>query len=532
MTLDKRYGLNLLQAAVFQGDYDTVLKAIALLGVSRFLTEMNLKTRGDGDAVFHGKSAIDFLSSLDEKRKDQAKIEKEYFAVVEKNLTLTELHRITDGERAVELVLNNTIDIDTPGLCNRTPLMMASLSSSSEFFETLIDLGADVNAQRTDDKVTPLYLASCWNHYMAVRLLLENGADANIQVRDGFSPLHIAAGKGFFNVVRLLIDGGSSIDLLNKTGRTPLREAVERKQNMIARLLLYHGADVNIPDNDGYTPFHCAASQGCSLTAELLIEKVSNVNLRTKRRRTPLYIAVKNQHEQLIKMLLEHKADVSMEYSENTEERIYLVRGTDRGKPAWHYVLVDKHLLGLFLKKTKGGSLDVKKFGTVLRSGWGQNAPAGTVDQILKEKNAMFEEIPGESLLHVACRNNDAVAIDLLVKHGAWNLNPRDAEGFTPLHIAAIHGNMQAVEKLVDLGADASQAEAVADLAQINEEYDIESFLRFKIGCLPEGKKREQVKETEEVELDVRLRNVLREAGSIGREVFQLAVESIHRAIT
>ena len=532
MTLDKRSGLNLLQAAVFQGDHATVFKARALLGVSRFLTEMNLKTRGDGDTVFHGKSATDFLSSLDEKKKDHPKIEEDYLADVEKDLTMSELHRINDGEQAVELVLNNTMDIDSFGLCNRTPLMMASLSSSSGFVETLIALGADVNAQRTDDKVTPLHLASSWNHYMAVRLLLEHGADANITLDDGCSPLHIAASKGHFNVVRLLIDGGSSIDPLTKTGRTPLRMAVQSKHYMIARLFLDHGADVNIPDIDGYTPFHCTASQGCSLTAELLIEKVSNVNLRNKRGRTPLYIAVKNQHEQLIKMLLEHKADVSMGYSEDTEERIYLVRGKDRGKPAWNYVLVDKHLLGLFLKKTNGGALDVEKFGTVLRSGWGENPPAGTIDQILKEESAMFEEIPGESLLHVACRNNDAVAIDLLVKHGAWNLNPCDAEGFTPLHIAAIHGNMQAVEKLVDLGADASQAEAGADLAQINEEYDIESFLRSKIGCLAEGKKREQVEETEEVEFHVRLRNFLREAGNIGREVVQLAVESIHRAIT
>lgn len=496
--MDKRSGLNLLQAAVFQGDYVTVLKASALLGVSRFLTEMNLKTRGDGNTVFHGKSAIDFLSSLDEKGKDHAKIENEYLADVKKDLTLTELHRVNDGEQAVELVLNNCMDIDTPGLCKRTPLMMASLSAPSAFFETLIALGADVNAQRTDDKMTPLYLASSWNHYMAVRLLLEHGADANIPIVKGYSPLHTAASNGFFNVVRLLLD---------------------------------YGADVNIPDIDGYTPFHYAASKGCNLI-ELLIEKVSNVNLRTKRGRTPLYVAVKNQHEQIIKLLLEHKADVSMGYSEDTEERIYLVRGKDSGKPAWHYVLVDKHVLGLFLKKTRGGSLDVKDFGTVLRSGWGQNPPAGTIDQILKENSAMFEEIPGESLLHVACRNNDAVAIDLLVKHGAWNLNPRDAEGFTPLHIAAIHGNMQAVEKLVDLGADASQAEAVADLAQINEEYDIESFLRSKIVYLPEAEKGEQVKETEEVELDVRLRNFFREASSIGREVVQLAVESIHRAIT
>ena len=81
----------MLQAAVFQGDYDTVFKASSLLRVSRFLTEMNLKTRGDGETVFNGKSAIDFLSSLDDKNKDHAKIEKGYLAGVEKDLTMTEL---------------------------------------------------------------------------------------------------------------------------------------------------------------------------------------------------------------------------------------------------------------------------------------------------------------------------------------------------------------------------------------------------------------------------------------------------------
>ena len=90
---------------------------------------------------------------------------------------------------------------------------------------------------------------------------------------------------------------------------------------------------------------------------------------------------------------------------------------------------------------------------------------------------------------------------------------------------------MQAVEKLLDLGADASQAEAVADLAHVNEEYGIESFLKSKIVSLPERKKREQVEETDEVELAVRVRNVFREAGSISREVAQLVVESISRAV-
>ena len=54
---------------------------------------------------------------------------------------------------------------------------------------------------------------------------------------------------------------------------------------------------------------------------------------------------------------------------------VYLVRGKDKGKAAWHYVLVDKVKLPVFLKKTQGGSLDVADYGKVLYSGWGQDPP-------------------------------------------------------------------------------------------------------------------------------------------------------------
>lgn len=37
--------------------------------------------------------------------------------------------------------------------------------------------------------------------------------------------------------------------------------------------------------------------------------------------------------------------------------RVYLVRGKDRGKSAWHYVLVDKEKTEMFLAKSRTGSL-------------------------------------------------------------------------------------------------------------------------------------------------------------------------------
>ena len=208
MCVDTRSGFNMLTAAVFEGNYDVVSKASVPL---------------DNLQIQMGISALaDTLANLEIKRSGHYKIESLYRKTVDKVNSLSELHqckRGNDAEKAVELVLNDGLDINTPALCNRTPLLWASLSSSGEFIETLIDLGADVNAQRTDDKVTPLILSASWNNFMAVYLLLDHEADSNIARADGNSPLHIAVSNGFFHITKLLIKKGSNVNLQNKEGR-------------------------------------------------------------------------------------------------------------------------------------------------------------------------------------------------------------------------------------------------------------------------------------------------------------------------
>jgi hypothetical protein len=64
---------------------------------------------------------------------------------------------------------------------------------------------------------------------------------------------------------------------------------------------------------------------------------------------------------------------------------VYLVRGKDAGKAAWHYVLIDKVKLPLFKQKLKSGSLDVSEYGKILYSGWGEDPPQEIVDEIKKQ---------------------------------------------------------------------------------------------------------------------------------------------------
>ena len=371
---------------MFQGDYDTFWSFHLYL--ANLLQDMNSQKTGSQAKAFPGKTASEILLALQDKGEGYVNIGELYKGHVEKINTLTELHLCednNDAEKAVELVLNEKVDINIPGKSNRTPLLWACLSASGEFIKTLTDLGADVNAQRTDKKVVPLHLAASWNNYMAV-------------------------------------------DILSK-----------------------HGCDINLRDNAGHTA---------------------------------LYTAVRKKHKHIVKRLLESEADVNMKYKENASEKIYLVRGKDREKPAWHYVLVKKALLPLFLRRTKGGNVDVADFGRVLKSGWGKDPPEN-VRKNINEMGATFPDTQSQTVLHVASKSASLEIVDLLVKHKA-DINANDADGFTPLHLAAMYGNIQVVKKLVDadlnLKVDGKDA---ADLARMNEETEIEEYLKPKRSSLP-----------------------------------------------
>ena len=378
---------------------------------------MNLQKTESHAKVFPSKTAFEILLALQEKGEGNVNIEEMYNEDVEKINTLTELHLCKDNndvEKAVEIVLNEGVDINIPGKSNRTPLLWASLTASGKFIETLIDLGADVNAQRTDDKVASLYLAAYWNNYMAVDILLKHGADVgHLDISE--TTIHACARKGSLSVSRLLIDPGFDINLRNNEGQTAL------------------------------------------------------------------YLAVKNKHKYMVKFLLESKANVNMKYNENASERIYLVRGKDRGKLAWHYVQVEKALLPLFLRRTNGGSLDVADFGHILKSGWGKDPPENVRTNI-NEMGATIPETQSQTVLHVASKSASLEIVDLLVKHKA-DINANDVDGFTPLHLAAMYGNIQVVKKLVELDADVNLkvgGKDAADLAQMNEETEIEEYLKPK----------------------------------------------------
>ena len=73
-------------------------------------------------------------------------------------------------------------------------------------------------------------------------------------------------------------------------------------------------------------------------------------------------------------------------------KRLYLVRGKDRGRRAWHYILLkdDIDIQSNFKAELGTGRIELTNFGKILESGWGENPPNDIIDKINEEFTLPF----------------------------------------------------------------------------------------------------------------------------------------------
>ena len=136
-----------------------------------------------------------------------------------------------------------------------TPLHYAGFCGLYDVVKVLAaERPQDVNSRSFIGEETPLHLTSRVGHVDMARLLIEHGADAAAQSKDGTTPLHQASLYGHVDVARLLIEHGANAAAQDQYGTTPLHWASEGNHVDVARLLIEHGADAAAQDKNGTTP--------------------------------------------------------------------------------------------------------------------------------------------------------------------------------------------------------------------------------------------------------------------------------------
>ncbi len=104
----------------------------------------------------------------------------------------------------------------------------------------------------------PFLLATAAADVVAMRLLLEGGADPNLATLDGATPLMVAAGMGVE---------------LGVSGKEGVTEAVRKKALAAVQLAWQLGNDVNAEGPDGRRAVHGAALYGLTEVIQFLAEK-------------------------------------------------------------------------------------------------------------------------------------------------------------------------------------------------------------------------------------------------------------------
>jgi len=288
---------------------------------------------------------------------------------------------------------------------------------------------------------TALHQAVFGNSEAAVKLLLERGANPNIRCEgDNAYPLHFAVEKHRLPIIRLLVEHGADTigegdyHELGVLGWATAWDYIQPNHEIVAYLVA-HGARHNI--------FSAVAMGESEVIRELVARTPNDLERRMngmRMRPMPLLLAVmKNQPASLATLLdlgantesLDEAGfsalDVAALRGSHDLAQVLLERGAKVRLPA-----------ALALDRTA----DVER---LLHRDPGTLQPGGRWGRLIVRAS---ERAPGD-VIETLIRNGASVNI-----HDDPKTSIDSTSGYTPLHAAAWHGNVSAIEVLMKHGAD------------------------------------------------------------------------------
>ena len=375
----------------------------------------------------------------------------------------------------VKSLLCHDITVCDRGTGGATGLHLASQSGHTHVTSLLIDLGAEVNAVNSL-RQTPLHLACMGRQLEIVALLVERGADVVTQDSTGQTALHAACERGEVEIATLLLQHNAVVHTHNKAGHTPFVVACLQGHWDLAELLLSHQSDINGPVCAGGvdTLLHLACRGGHTQFAQFLLQHGASVDVRCEDGLTALHLACLAGHTDIVKLLITHTADLDMRINEGISPLV-MVHVT-RHKGSCHIFLFDRVDVdaqceggcAALQEAYKGQDTACLRMLLLCMSTVSTNTSSSTTldtangnDQtetlhhlLLYDDIRFIIHIPEcLSSLHIAAIKGQTQIAELLVQHGAA-VDMCDHGGCTPLYWACISGHTASVKLLLQHHAD------------------------------------------------------------------------------
>ena len=338
------------------------------------------------------------------------------------------------------------------------PLSLAIRLGWLQLVERLLQRGADREA-RDSRSMTALHLATALGRENVIKLLLRYGASPQARTPDGQTPLGVALSKGRrdladwldwrlwplprralraadvpaaavvgdVDAVRRLIDLGLPVDAVDAQGCTALLRAAGGGHLGVVDLALARGANPQHAASSGATPLSAAVSMRQLEIVIALLDAGAPIEQRLPGGVSVLMLAAALGLPDVVSRLLAAGAD---------EQAV-----DEKGLSALHcaaqygFTARDRsRLLALYDSLLLAGS---------------------PVDQVAgMELTPLLLQLGAGASPGTACDEHVVLAgVERLLDEGV-RLEARDARGFGPLHLAALHGLPLLVQRLLRAGVD------------------------------------------------------------------------------
>ena len=348
-----------------------------------------------------------------------------------------------------------------------TALMLASFHGHTEIVQLLLNAKAKPDIQ-IENGETALYAAAARGYPDIVQLLLEYGADPNISNRDGVTATYVAASG--LSIVTAKARGDNTIMEAVNTFTTLISGKYEHYLKTMKLLIGHSSIDIDAVNDEGLTSLMFASMNGCTEVVELLLEAGANLNMQIKTSTTmkningytALMLASEHGYSQIVELLLNKNADPNIQ---NSDGCTALMQASQHGY---------SQIVELLLKDEADPNIQNMNGQTAL---WFANHRHDfqVVEVLLKHHaNPNIKDYTGHSELHFAVLGplkrdtkfhfpstsmtgtvEDYIKIiQLLIGHSSIDIDAVNENGFTSLMFASMHGCTEAVELLLEAGAN------------------------------------------------------------------------------
>lgn len=174
--------------------------------------------------------------------------------------------------KSVCFLLNNGADVHAVNGSGRNSLMLGCLAGSIEIVKKLRDFGSEWSCADRGGS-TPLHWAVDGGNVDLVRWMIADGANIHAVDDSGWSALsRCAAMTGDANIAAVLLQAGADPNIQDKKHKTPLMTAALNNHLNLVKTLVKHKADVNLKTDHGKSALEMAESFGRKRIVEYFLE--------------------------------------------------------------------------------------------------------------------------------------------------------------------------------------------------------------------------------------------------------------------